>query len=87
MVGNYSSSDYEDVDFEILLKEFALSKKVLQKMRSFSWICANYRKIANGSFRDWVDDDRDENGQGLTDEEQQANAKWFEENFGKDEDG
>ena len=79
VIDNYSASDYADIDFAILAKEFSLSKKILQKMKSFSWICSNYRRIEKGSFRDWTEDvGKGESYQA----ERHANAKWFDETFG-----
>lgn len=78
VIDNYSASDYADIDFSVLLKEFSLSKKVLQKMKSFSWICSNWRRIKNGSFRDW-EEDKPQAEKSTA----EKNAEWYEKTFGK----
>lgn len=53
VIDNYSTADYADIDFAVLLEEFALSSKILQKKRSFKWICSHWAEISKGSYRDW----------------------------------
>ena len=53
VIDNYSAGDYADIDFEVLLQEFALSKKILQPKRSFKWICSHWAEISKGCYRDW----------------------------------
>ena len=52
VIDNYSTADYVDMDFELLLFEFERSK-FLQGRRSFKWICANYRAIIAGQYRNF----------------------------------
>ena len=77
VIDNYSASDYADIDFSVLLEEFSLSKKILQKMKSFSWICSNYRRIENGSFRDWAEDKPQAERSTA-----EKNAEWYDKSFG-----
>lgn len=51
-VDNYSAGDYAEIDFELLRRRFDESE-FLQKTKSFSWVCQNYRKIAGGGYRDF----------------------------------
>lgn len=51
-VDNYSAGDYAEIDFELLRRRFEESE-FLQKTKSFSWVCQNYRKIAGGGYRDF----------------------------------
>ena len=51
-VDNYSTGDYAEIDFELLRRRFDESE-FLQKTKSFSWVCQNYRKIAGGGYRDF----------------------------------
>lgn len=64
-VDNYSAGDYAEIDFELLRRRFEESE-FLQKTKSFSWVCQNYRKIAGGSYRDFdrgkKGEEIDENG-------------------------
>ena len=54
VIDNYSTADYADMDFELLILEFEQSK-FLQGRKSFKWICSNYRAIVAGHYRDFVD--------------------------------
>ena len=52
VIDNFSTADYAEIDFELLLIEFEQSK-YLQARRSFKWICSNYRGIVAGQYRDF----------------------------------
>lgn len=52
VVDNYSSSDYAEIDFNILIGRFEESA-YLRSRNSFAWICSNWRKIAVGEYRDF----------------------------------
>lgn len=65
-VDNYSAGDYAEIDFALLKSRFDESE-FLRETHSFSWVCKNYRKIANGVYRDFdrgkrAEELRDANG-------------------------
>ncbi len=53
VIDNYSTSDYAEIDFAILLRCFEESS-FLRQSNSFSWICSHYRQIAAGEYRDYA---------------------------------
>ena len=52
VIDNYSTSDYAEIDFYVLMQRFAESS-FLRQSNSFSWICSHYRQIAAGEYRDY----------------------------------
>ena len=52
-VDNYPACLASEIDFEVLSAEISKSA-YLRGTRSFAWICKNYRKIAQGQYRDYA---------------------------------